>query len=115
MVSTVKTPVECLDAKHNTARYGNVTRPQSRSDTLAGTESATQRARRRWGQGRLVAQRAGHDNTSEDEEDEDVAVKRQQKLQREKYAKTMVCSKKGHMALVCHGQLTSTIGPGVLS
>lgn len=67
-----------------------MTRPKSRSDPFVGAESAAQRARRRWGQGRSVALRAGHDFTSDDEGGDDAVVKRQQKLQREKYAKTMV-------------------------
>lgn len=71
------------------AQYGNVTRPKSRSDRFSRTQSTTERVRKRWGQAGAVALRAGSDDTSDDEEGEDVEIKRQQKMQREKYAKTM--------------------------
>lgn len=90
MVSILIWGTDVYGANRDIAKYGNVTRPKSRSERFSRTQSTTERVRKRWGQAGAVAMRAGSDDTSDEEEGEDVEAKRQQKMQREKYAKTMV-------------------------
>lgn len=87
-----------MNADSITAQYGNATRPKSKSEKFSRTQSTKERVRKRWAQAEAVALRAGSDDTSDDEECEDIEVKRQQKLQREKFAQTMVryCSHVAH-------------------
>lgn len=76
------------------AEYTNYTKPQSRAQRFSHMSSTTKRVRDRWAHASAVAKRAGSDDTSESELDNasrasERARRRQNKSEREKYAKTM--------------------------
>ncbi|KAK4499431.1 hypothetical protein PRZ48_009945 [Zasmidium cellare] len=77
------------------AEYTNFTKPQSRADRFSPLSTTTQRVKDRWAHAGAIAKRVGSDDTSDSEGDDNIsraserARRKQQKSEREKYAKTM--------------------------
>ncbi|CAK4031345.1 IQ domain-containing IQM4-like [Lecanosticta acicola] len=73
------------------AEYHNLTRPLSKIEPGSKPAARSSRVRERWAHASSIAKRAGSDDTSESEADtaSQIERKKQEKRQREKYAKTM--------------------------